>query len=110
MRTIHTNSKLTKLCSSLFTLSVLSACGGGLVEQAQPTAEPAPTQTTAAEPVIDTALSSRVPGSMREQFEAQDIELLILASKAYIAALPPQPAALVPAMADLSAGTAFFRA
>ena len=43
---------------------------------------------------------------MREQFEAQDIELLIAANKAYIASLPSQATTIAPLRADMSASTA----
>ena len=107
---LKTTSKpnISNLSAPFLALAVLSACGGGLVEQQQPVAATAsPTQTAAPETAAEAPLPVQASSTSRDRFEAQDIELQIAASKAYLASLPQQPVSTAPVVADLSATTAF---
>jgi G8 domain len=83
------DSKLWALRLSLLSSTVLTACGGGLVEQTQPAA-PAQTQaqvasTSAADPDIAAEAPSRNP--LQDMVGAYELEQMLLASRAHIASV-----------------------
>ena len=89
---------------------LLNACGGGLVEQAQPiTTQPA-AQSAAAQPIETAATTTADVNSAALRAQQQDIEFLTNTAKAYaIAATEAQKEALasIPVQADISAASAF---
>jgi hypothetical protein len=106
------DSKLWTLPLSVLSCAMLAACGGGLVEPAQPPAQ-AQTQTqsvSSSAPDAQIAADSLNRDPMQEMARAHEVEEMLLAAKAYNTAsnasstLNPQQAKMV--LADITGASA----